>query len=156
MNERIVSRVRQEIEILAREIGGTGPDESRIKMGKVSLDGREYVGVIIEALAVNPAMFHGAKAVRALVLLPPEYPDVPPLGIYVNRDHVVASSHFVRKGYHGAPSLQNQGWRWFCHGVGTFDTTQRRTLWRPAANPHEGHNLATAVAAARVAMNQNN
>ncbi|NTW98390.1 MAG: hypothetical protein HGB35_00325 [Geobacteraceae bacterium] len=147
MNESTVNRVKRELAILGREIGGQV--HNRMKMGLVPAGGRQYLGVIIENLAVNPRRFGGAKAVRAMLLLPAEYPRLPPLGVYVNRQHEVASSHFVGKGYHGAPTLVDEGWYWFCHGVGGFDAVE----WKPAALPEDGHNLATVVAAARCRMN---
>lgn len=153
MNQRSIVRVRREIEIVAREIGGHGASGDRIKMGKVSVGGKEYIGVLVRGLGVNPRHFHGVKSVNALLLVPNNYPTAPPLGCYVDRPYKVDSSHFVQGGYHGAPSLQDQGWRWFCHGVGGFDSGSRRSLWRPGARPEDGHNLASVLAAARVAMN---
>lgn len=152
-SDSFIHRIEEEIAILAREIGGRGTDGERIKVGRVRVGQREYTGVIIENLSVNPGSFGGVKSVRALLLLPPDYPRQPPIGVYVNRKHNVATPHFVHRGYHGAPTLKDKGWYWFCHGVGGLDAGTRRRLWRPAPEPADGHNLATVVAAARVAMN---
>ncbi len=153
MNDLIIARVRTEVELLAEEIGGLGASGDRIKLGKVSVGNRDYIGVLIENLSVNPERFNDIKSVRALVLLPPEYPRLPPLGVYVNRNLQAATRHFVKKAVHGAPDLVRQGWYWFCHGIGGFEVDQRQAAWRPAANPREGDNLCTVIAAARVYMN---
>ena len=153
MDQQLIERVREEIKLLAKEIGGVGADGDRIKIGKVSIAGLDYLGVLIENLSVNPERFAKVKSVRALLLLPREYPRLPPLGLYVNRDLKVTTRHFVKKGVHGAPDLVRQGLYWFCHGIGGFDDDQRQALWRPASNPQDGDNLCTVVAAARVQMN---
>ncbi len=153
MKQQLIERVKSEIAVLAHEIGGLGPSSDRVKIGGVVIGTQRYLGVIIENLGVNPRCFFGTKSVRALLLLPPVYPRVPPLGIYVNRRHRVTSTHFIGRSTYGVPDLVNQGWYWFCHGVGSLDQPHLQALWRPAANPADGHNLATVVAAARVAMN---
>jgi len=153
MNKQVVERVSQEIEILKREIGGGGVGGERVKMGKVQIQANQYLGVIIKNLGVNPAIFQGVKSLNALLLLPESYPKTPPIGCYVDRPYTVQNSHFVRTGYHGAPTLEAQGWRWFCHGVGGFSGQGQQGTWRPSPDPGDGHNLATVLAASRVAMN---
>lgn len=153
MREETIARVQAEIELLAEEIGGLGADGDRVKLGRVSVGGHDYIGVLIENLGVNPARFNNVKSVRALLLLPAEYPRMPALGVYVNQPFKVATRHFIKRAAHGAPDLVRQGWYWFCHGIGGFEDSGRKASWHAASNPADGDNLATIVAAARVRMN---
>ncbi len=153
MKHHLIKRIRAEMEIMAAEVGGNSVNSDRIQAGKLSVGGKEYIGVIVRNLSVRPESFaRQVKSVNALILVPGEYPRIPPLGIYVDQPYKAASSHFVHKGYYGAPSLHEKGWYWFCHGFGNFNS--ETASWHPTASPTEGHNLATVLAGARVAMNQ--
>lgn len=153
MNAKLVSRIKVECDLLAEKIGGKGHG-NRITAGKVTVGQKDYIGIIIRDLAVNPQKFGFVRSVNMLVLVPDKYPAIPPLGIYLNQPYKVSSSHFVGRGYHGAPSLEKKGWYWFCHSFGGFSQNQIKAAWRPAADPRKGHNLGTVVAAARIVMNQ--
>lgn len=130
---------------MQREIGGRD-----VQSGIVKHAGVEYLGIIVGGVRVNAQRFSGAKTVRALILIPDRYPNLPPLGIYVDRPYSVdGTRHFVKRSYHGAPSLNSLGWYWWCHAIGGFDG-KRQAGWRPTGDPTKGHNLATIMAAARV------
>lgn len=151
MDSRTIQRVKQEVDLLAREIGGSGSD--RIQMGLLTISSREYLGVIVKRVAVSPQRFPGNKSLKLLVLLPQGYPMTPPVGVYVDLPYKVSGeSHLTGKGYHGAPTLTDKGWYWYCHAMGGFEARRSTQLWQPAAKPDQGHNLATVVAAARVAL----
>lgn len=153
MNAQLIRRIQFECDLLADEIGDRG-HSGRISAGKVSVGSTDYVGVIIRDLAVNPEKFGHIRSVNMLVLLPINYPAVPPMGIYLNQPYNATSSHFVIKGYHGAPSIEKEGWYWFCHSFGGFSREQISATWRPTSDPKKGHNIATIVSAARIVMNQ--
>lgn len=151
MDNRLLARARQEMEVLAREIGA-GRMEDRLSLGSVRVDNREYLGIRVSGLPVPAENFGSVKSVNMLILLPENYPRVPPLGVYLDRPYKAKSSHFVHRGYHGAPSLNERGWYWFCHAFGNFDN--RGSAWKPAPSPESGHNLATVVCGARISMAQ--
>ena len=149
MNRRIIERVKAEIKILEKELHGN----ASVKLGIVEVRGKEYLGVIVPGLRVNPERFGGIKAVSVLVLLPPEYPYVPPIGIYLDRPYDLDNEHFSHLAGHGAPTLVESGWYWFCYAFGGFNGAAARKAWRPKPRPEDGHNLATVIAAARVVLN---
>lgn len=150
MDKRTIDRVKQEVDLLAREIGGGG---DRVQTGLLRIAGKEYLGVIVKRLAVSPQRFPGNKSVKLPALLPLGYPMTPPVGVYVDLPYKVSGeSHLTGKGYHGAPTLTDKGWYWYCHAMGGFDSSRSQQLWRPAAQPDQGHNLATIIATARVAL----
>lgn len=152
MNARLVQRVQEEIDGLALEMGLLNANRNRITSGVVRVDGLAYIGVIVRDIAVRAENFAGVKSVNMLALLPENYPRVPPLGVYLDRPYKATSSHFVHKGYHGAPTLNNKGWFWFCHALGDFNRSE--SAWRPGSVASEGHNLATVFCAARVSLAQ--
>ena len=56
-----------------------------------------------------------------LFLLPPEYPSLPPIGCYLNYPWNTVGQgdhHFTRQSYYGAPFLSEEGWYWYCVGLG--------------------------------------
>jgi len=151
METRTIERVKQEVDLLAKEIGG-GVNE-RVQMGTLTIAGKEYLGVIVKRISVSPDRFPGHKSVKILMLLPQGYPMTPPVGVYVDLPYKVSGeSHLTGKGYHGAPTLTEKGWYWYCHAMGGFDSNRSNQLWKPAAKPDQGHNLATIIAAARIAL----
>lgn len=135
MKDSLIQRVRAEIDIVLQDIGGASTRGSRVQAGRVTVGNIDYLGVIVRDLGVNPVNFGGVMRLNVLVLLPPDYPNIPPLGIYVDRPYNAKAGNFVRKGYHGAPSLNEKGWYWFCSAIGEFEQRQMRAVWKPAANP---------------------
>lgn len=147
MNQMLIARINEELPQLEREAGIRDIQKGIVKAGGVN-----YLGIIVGGLRVNAQRFNGAKTVRALILVPERYPNLPPLGVYVDRPYEVdGTRHFVRRGYHGAPTLEANGWYWWCHALGGFDGGHVGR-WRPSGDPTMGHNLATVLVAARVQL----
>lgn len=148
MSKKALERVKQELEVLSHEL----PAATHIQMGQIKVKDTNYIGLMVRGLPVNPQCFSNHKTVSLLVLIPPQYPTLPPLGIYVDRPYKMKSNHFVKKGYHGAPTLEDKGWRWFCSSFGGFTNESRNNAWKPSNDIVSGHNLATVLVGARVML----
>lgn len=147
MQNKSLDRIRDEVRILEREAGRP------VSLGNITDDqGTKRIGVLIRDVPVPPQLWGNVKAVKMLLLLPDQYPKVPPLGLYVDRPYEAESDHFIHRPAHGAPSLVGRGWYWWCWAVGGFGKNEH--VWRPAGNPKDGHNLATVFWAGRVLMSR--
>ena len=156
LSQVLVHRVKEEVQLMRVDLGGAA-----VEIGEVVVADKHYVGVIVSGLRVDAQRFSGAKEVNALLLLSADYPQVPPLGVYLNRPHTMqpvgalaGGRHFTGKGYHGAVSLQARGWYWYCHALGGWEARSAQQHWRPSARPAEGHNLATVITATRVSLHE--
>jgi hypothetical protein len=59
------------------------------------------------------------------------------------------------KSYYGAPFLSEEGWYWYCVGLGGgFNKDRWLNSWRPNKIPENGHNLATLFVTVRHAINE--
>jgi hypothetical protein len=73
-------------------------------------------------IQLNNFTLPGGVRTSAMVLLPRDYPIVPPLGFYIDRSGVDAvralgidTRHlFPDKTFYGAPNFAQHGWAWFC------------------------------------------
>lgn len=62
--------------------------------------------------------------------------------------------HFTRQSYYGAPFLSDEGWYWYCVGLGGgFNREVWLNSWKPSHQVNQGHNLATLFVTARHAIN---
>jgi len=148
----ISRRIAEEVEILKRECA-SGPDIVRV--GVAEIQGKSYVGVRIARVRLNHHKFKQSFG-TFLFLLPPEYPKLPSLGVYLDRpypDVAQRDRHLTLRAHYGTPSMEGQGWYWYCYGLGGFDKASWRRCWRPGSRADNGHNLATLFAAARQAVN---
>ncbi len=145
------SRIVAELGLLERAAGG----KSDIRRGKKTVNGITYTGVLIKNLRLSPQKFGKITRTDMLFLLPPEYPRIPPLGCYLNYEWPSSDHHFTLQSHYGAPHLRDEGWYWYCVGLGgrLGFSTMSRLDWRPARIPEEGHNLATLFNQARHAIN---
>ena len=156
MSATTIARVRQERDILVRELGGTIPVQLGRISGSYNNQSADYIGVMMSGVPVDSKRFGGVKSVNMLVLLPPDYPRLPPIGVYLDKPYEMGdTSHFIHSAHHGAPELKKMGWYWYCHAMGGFHERKTHQSWRPTAHPESGHNLATVVVAARVALHVN-
>jgi hypothetical protein len=157
ISQSLVQRVKEEVQLMRVDLGAAA-----IEVGEVIVADKQYVGVIVSGLRVNAQRFSGIKEVKALLLLPLDYPRVPPLGVYLNRPHKLQSvtqhgvggRHFTGKGLHGAESIQVRGWYWYCHALGAWHAGATQQHWLPKARSADGHNLATVLTAARVSLHE--
>lgn len=133
------------------------------KVAKAVILGRKTIGniqdnaVVIKRMPLSCKKF-AVSNTDLLFLLPPDYPRTPPLGCYLNYpwDSVgEGDHHFTRQSYYGAPFLSEEGWYWYCVGLGGgFNRDRWLNSWRPSTYPDKGHNLATLYVTARHAINE--
>jgi len=82
-----------------------------------------------------PAGFN-RPSTHALLLIPAEYPEVPPDGLFVDKG-LNLPEHYVQQQSHNNP-FGNKSWAWLC---AHFDGNS----WRPAADVGSGDNLVTLM-----------
>jgi hypothetical protein len=137
-------RLAAEIALL-REAAGR---RSEIVRGTKTIGGCRYTAVLVKKVRVDEHKFD-VTFTDLLFLLPPQYPALPPIGCYLNYKWQTSDRHFILGNAHGAPSLVNEGWYWYCVGLGGgFEAGGLTRCWRPGARPDHGHNLATLFVAA--------
>ncbi|MGF1482369.1 MAG: hypothetical protein ACFB4I_23315 [Cyanophyceae cyanobacterium] len=144
-NPRLVAELRI-LEKVARNIA----------VGSKTVDQVEYTAVLIRGMPLSLQKFAVSRS-DVLFLLPPVYPRLPPIGCYLNYPWKSAGQgdhHFTQQGYYGAPFLSEEGWYWYCVGLGGgFNRDRWLNSWRPSTNPKQGHDLATLFVTARHAIN---
>lgn len=127
-----------------------------IVVGKKSLTNKFYTAILVKGMPLSSQKFKVSNT-DILFLLPEEYPRIPPIGCYLNYPWATLGQgdhHFTRQSHYGAPFLSDQGWYWYCVGLGGgFNQYGWLQCWRPANNPEKGHNLATLFVTARHAIN---
>jgi hypothetical protein len=143
------SRLDAELGLLRRVTGRGSP----VRTGRVSIEDRGYTGVLIDNVRLDKDKF-GVTRSSLLLLLPPDYPRLPPLGCYLRFPHRNADHHFTLQAHYGAPSLQQKGWYWYCVGLGGgFSSGEWAGSWRPGPRAESGHNLSTLFLGALHAVN---
>jgi hypothetical protein len=129
-----------------------------IVVGSKTVGGVKYTAVLIKGMPLSSDKFKVSNS-DVLFLLPREYPSLPPIGCYLNYPWDTVGEgdhHFTRQSYYGAPFLSEEGWYWYCLGLGGgFNRDKWLNSWRPSHNPEQGHNLATLFVTARHAINSN-
>jgi hypothetical protein len=127
-----------------------------IIVGKKVFPDRFYSAVLVKGMPLSSHKF-SVSHTDILFLLPAEYPRIPPIGCYLNYPWTTLGKgdhHFTRQSYYGAPFLSEEGWYWYCVGLGGgFSQDRWLNSWRPAKNPEMGHNLATLFVTARHGIN---
>ena len=125
-------------------------------VGQKTIGGKKYLAVLIKGMPLSSNKFRVSNT-DLLFLLPPDYPRLPPIGCYLNYPWDTVGEgdhHFTRQSYYGAPFLSEEGWYWYCVGLGGgFSSHKWLNSWRPSKNPEAGHNLATLFVTARHAIN---
>jgi hypothetical protein len=146
---KINSRILEELKILEKVA-------KNIITGFKTVENVKYTAVLVKGMPLSSNKFKVSNT-DVLFLLPPDYPRLPPIGCYLNYpwssvgegDH-----HFTRQSYYGAPFLGDEGWYWYCVGLGGgFNRDKWLNSWRPSKKPENGHNLATLFVTARYAIN---
>ncbi|NJK39952.1 MAG: hypothetical protein HC835_21270 [Oscillatoriales cyanobacterium RM2_1_1] len=116
----------------------------------------QYMAVLVKAMPLSSKKFT-VTSTDLLFLLPPDYPRLPPVGCYLNYPWETLGEgdhHFTLQSYYGAPFLSEEGWYWYCVGLGGgFNRDRWLNAWRPHKRPENGHNLATLFITARHAIN---
>lgn len=135
------NRFDEEVALLRKDAG----TRSKIVVGNKTIGKVRFRAVLIKDVAVPRKRF-GVTRTDLLFLLPPEYPKLPPIGFYLNYKWNTTDKHFILRGVHGAPSLDAEGWYWYCGAL--MDLSGTRT-WRPGSRADNGHNLVTLFAAAK-------
>lgn len=111
--------------------------EKLFKQG-IDFDEENADWLIIPKYALPPNWHHIAKSTAVLVLLPKNYPALPPIGFYMPDDLPMAhDAHFFKFAAHDASNAPIQeGWKWYCVYI-------QNGAWRPAHNWRSGDNLWT-------------
>jgi hypothetical protein len=144
------SRLEEETELLKSATG----TRSNVRVGAKTIGNRVYTAIRVTNVRLSGLKF-GVTRTDLLFLLPPEYPTLPPIGCYLNYRWPTADHHFTLQAYYGAPVLGEDGWYWYCVGLGGgFNMTEWTQGWRPGNRADNGHNLATLFVAARHALNE--
>jgi hypothetical protein len=147
---RLSPRLAAEVQILRQAAGSRSKE---VQVGPKTINGRRYTAVLVPNVRLDHKKF-GVTTTDMLFLLPPDYPRLPPIGCYLNYKWKTADRHFTLQAHYGAPLLLDEGWYWYCVGLGGgFDTGGWSHCWRPATSPENGHNLATLFNSARYAVN---
>jgi len=145
-----LSRIDEEIRLLEKHLGS----RSRVHHGPKTVGGVRYHAIVIENVSLRPQKFGVTKA-KILLLLPPAYPEAPPIGFYVDFPWTTKDHHFTQMSYYGAPDLRApDGYYWYCGGLGGgFSPETWSQAWRPGRIVQEGHNLVTLFVSAQTALN---
>jgi len=148
-DQPLSSRLQTEIKLLEK------PAKTVI-VGNKTVGEINYIAILIKGMPLSSKKFKVSNT-DVLFLLPPEYPRIPPIGCYLNYPWSTVGQgdhHFTQQSYYGAPFLSDQGWYWYCIGLGGgFNRNQWLNSWRPSNQPEKGHNLATLFITARHAIN---
>lgn len=127
-----------------------------IIVGQKTIESVKYLAILIKSMPLSSQKFKVTNT-DILFLLPPEYPRLPPLGCYLNYPWKTLGQgdhHFTQQSHYGAPFLSNDGWYWYCVGLGGgFNRDKWLNSWRPGKQPDRGHNLATLFITASHAIN---
>ena len=127
-----------------------------IVVGSKTIGDVQYTAILIKRMPLSSSKFKVSNS-DVLFLLPPDYPRLPPIGCYLNYPWDTVGEgdhHFTRQSYYGAPFLSEEGWYWYCVGLGGgFNPDKWLNSWRPSNNPERGHNLVTLFITARHAIN---
>jgi hypothetical protein len=141
-------RLDAEVALLRRAL----TSRSEVAVGSKTIGGQKYTGVLIKNVRGDERKFN-VTCSDMLFLLPPQYPALPPIGCYLNYKWSTSDRHFILGRAHGAPSLVEKGWYWYCVGLGGGFDANAAHSWRPGTQPDNGHNLATLFVAAEYAIN---
>jgi hypothetical protein len=127
-----------------------------IIVGSKTIGDTRYTAVLVKGMPLSSKKFTVSNT-DVLFLLPLEYPRLPPIGCYLNYPWNTTGEgdhHFTRQSYYGAPFLSDEGWYWYCVGLGGgFNREVWLNSWKPTNPPDKGHNLATLFVTARHAIN---
>lgn len=143
------SRILAELKLLEKVA-------KNVMVGCKKISDIQYTAILIKGMSLSCQKFTVSNT-DLLFLLPPEYPSLPPIGCYLNYPWNTVGEgdhHFTRQSYYGAPFLSEEGWYWYCVGLGGgFNSDKWLNSWRPNSSPENGHNLATLFVTARHAIN---
>ncbi len=127
-----------------------------IIVGTKTIENTQYTAILVKGMPLSSQKFTVSNT-DVLFLLPPEYPELPPIGCYLNYPWNTTGEgdhHFTRQSYYGAPFLSGEGWYWYCVGLGGgFNREVWLNSWKPSSQVDKGHNLATLFVTARYAIN---
>lgn len=140
----IATRIEREAELLQKRLGG----RSNVRVQNLTVDGVTYSGVTVNAVRLNDQKY-GVTRGDLLILVPPTYPEVPPVGCYLNFKWKTEDRHFTQRAFYKAPDLKGRGWYWYCvHFRNMGDGS-----WLPSPDPTKGHNLNMLYTAYMQAVN---
>jgi Prokaryotic E2 family E len=143
------SRLIEELKLLEKAA-------KNVVVGNKTVEAIRYTAILVKGMPLSSQKFTVSNT-DILFLLPPEYPQLPPIGCYLNYPWNTTGEgdhHFTRQSYYGAPFLSDEGWYWYCVGLGGgFSREVWLNSWKPSNQVDKGHNLATLFVTARYAIN---
>jgi len=116
------------------------------RQGRLTWDETDGTWVAIKQVPISPMLTQGGRGlIDVLVLIPQEYPHIPPHGIYCDMLLKPIGHFFIGwKDFH-YPELQhelaNRGWMFFCFRI----NEAQEAGWRPTNEVGRGDNLLTVV-----------
>ncbi|BAZ08561.1 hypothetical protein NIES4071_03660 [Calothrix sp. NIES-4071] len=143
------SRLIEELKLLEKAA-------KNVVVGNKTVENVKYTAILVKGMPLSSQKFTVSNT-DILFLLPPKYPQLPPIGCYLNYPWNTTGEgdhHFTRQSYYGAPFLSDEGWYWYCVGLGGgFSREVWLNSWKPSNQVDKGHNLATLFVTARYAIN---
>lgn len=143
------ARLQEELNILEKVA-------KNIIVGSKTIGNMKYTAILVKGMPLSSKKFTVFNS-DILFLLPLDYPRLPPIGCYLNYPWNTTGEgdhHFTRQSYYGAPFLSDEGWYWYCVGLGGgFNREVWLNSWKPSNQVEKGHNLATLFITARHAIN---
>jgi len=91
-----------------------------VLIGSKTINDIQYTAVLVKGMPLSSRKFKVSHT-DVLFLLPPDYPRLPPIGCYLNYPWNTVGQgdhHFTHQSYYGAPFLSDEGWYWYCVGLG--------------------------------------
>lgn len=133
------NRVQDEVIQVLAPVYGDRP-------GQLTWDERDGTWVAIKQVPVSPTLTRdGRRLIDVLVLIPKEYPHIPPHGIYCDLSLECIGGFFVECENFHYPELQRElrdrGWAFLCFRISEVQGVG----WQPSDTVNRGDNLLTVV-----------
>lgn len=156
------ARLKSEVDLLRQH---AKPSRYEVAAGYKTIDAIRYGAVVVKGVSLDSEKFDTSRSRLAeiLFLLPPSYPLQPPIGCYLQFPHKTKNEsdhHFTMRAHYGAPQLEQEGWYWYCVGIGSnfhlygnSSSSDVHKVWKPGPSAHDGHNLVTLLNMAIYAIN---
>lgn len=97
---------------------------------EIEFDDDNYDWMVISGYRMPPEW--GVRETSLMIILPTEYPELPPVGFYLPDDLVSPNGHFYSNAYHNASDAPiEKGWNWYCAYIDSGN-------WRPSWGAGDG------------------
>ena len=129
-------RSRQSKQIITEQV--TDIAKTIFQRQGVDFDRKDANWLVVPTYNLPPRWHRIARSTALMVVLPDEYPALPPVGFYMMADIPISpDGHLFRGVAHAAWGEPiNHGWKWYC-------VYMDNGAWQPAQNWRDGDNLYT-------------